>query len=212
MSQAAQASAVDAALARTPSPPLRLLGPVNLLTAFGGVLLLVLSVWPGFVVGCFLVLAYPLIGLLGLAWCAVVFRRVVAGGPPLSRRDVRRVLVAPLMVCVTYAALRFYIPRRVAFAVVCPEFARHVAAAPVSESGVPLDRRLGIYRVDEYATDARGGTYFRTGYTADGIGPDRLSYGFAHRPNGAGSPFGAARYRVWRLSRDWYWFRASDDF
>ena len=40
-----------------------------------------------------------------------------------------------------------------------------------------------------------------------------MSYGFAYRPNRQGSPFGAARYGVWRLSgSDWYWFRASDDW
>ena len=46
----------------------------------------------------------------------------------------------------------------------------------------------------------------------DGISPDRMSYGFAYKPNAEGTPFGASRYRVFRLGDDWYWFRVSDDW
>jgi hypothetical protein len=72
-------------------------------------------------------------------------------------------------------------------------------------------RRIGIYWVDKYVADPRGGVYFRTGTGVDGFGPDVMSYGFAYRPNADGSPFGGARYGRWRLFGDWYWFRASDD-
>jgi len=77
---------------------------------------------------------------------------------------------------------------------------------------VPLDRWLGIYHVDEWASDQRGGVYFRTGTGPDGIGPDTMSYGFVYRPNREGSPFGASHYMVRRLGGDWYWFRASNDW
>jgi hypothetical protein len=78
---------------------------VNWLTVAGGVLLLLLSLWPGFVVGCFLVLAYPLIFALGVAWLVVVIygtRRTAS--PPLHARAV---LVAPLMVSMTFGLLLF---------------------------------------------------------------------------------------------------------
>jgi len=71
---------------------------------------------------------------------------------------------------------------------------------------------LGIYHVDEWASDQRGGVYFRTGTGPDGIGPDTMSYGFVYRPNREGSPFGASHYMVRRLGGDWYWFRASNDW
>ena len=81
-----------------------------------------------------------------------------------------------------------------------------------THDGAPLNRRLGFYGVDEYAADPRGGVYFRVYTGGDGIGPDQMSYGFAHKPNSEGSPFGAASYRVHRLGGDWFWFEASDDW
>ena len=75
-----------------------------------------------------------------------------------------------------------------------------------------MNQRLGIYLVDEYAADPRGGVYFRVYSGTDGIGPDQMSYGFAYKPNRKGTPFGAARHRLFRLGNDWYWFRASDDW
>ena len=77
---------------------------------------------------------------------------------------------------------------------------------------MPLDRRLGVYRVDQYAADPRGGVYFRTHAGADGLGPDAMSYGFAFRPNREGSPFGNAGYRLFRMTGDWYGFSASNDW
>jgi hypothetical protein len=183
---------------------------VNALTLAGGALLLVLSLWPGFVVGCLLVLAYPVILALGITWLVVVIlgtRRDVA--PPVTARAA---ILAPVVVCVTYVLLAYYVPRRIAFAACAGQFDRYVASAPGGGMPVRLGRWLGIYYVDEYAADPRGGVYFRTGTTGDGIGPDVLSYGFAYRPNRQGTPFGAARYSIYRLHGDWYWFRASDDW
>jgi hypothetical protein len=39
-----------------------------------------------------------------------------------------------------------------------------------------------------------------------------MSYGFAFRPNGRGTPFGNAHYRQCRLFGDWYVFAASNDW
>lgn len=163
-------------------------------------MLLVLSLWPGYAGGCWVLLALPLIALLGLAWLAAAVKARRLPAFPL-----RQVLVAPLVVCLTYGLLKFYVPRRVVFFACQSQFEPYLASAPVSEyQGKPLGRWLGVYRVDEYAADPRGGVYFRTGTGRDGIGPDRMSYGFAHRPNRQGSPYGAARYGTWRQSDDWY--------
>ena len=181
---------------------------VNWLTVLGAALLLLLSLWPGFIVGCFLVLAYPLIFGLGLMWLVLVYlgTRAKAHSP----LGARAVLVAPVVVCMTYASLRYYVPRRIAFAACRGQFEKHLAAAQAGTPSAPA--WMGIYRVDECRADERGGVYFRTGTTADGIGPDTLSYGFAYKPNTNGSPFGAARYRAYPLLGDWYWFQASNDW
>jgi hypothetical protein len=117
------------------------------------------------------------------------------------------------VVVLTYGLLKFYVPRRIAFRAVRGGFEQYVPSAVVSgRRGAPLDRRIGIYHVDQYAADPRGGVYFRTGSAADGLGPDTMSYGFAYRPNGEGTPFGRAAYLVRPLGGEWYWFQASDDF
>ena len=46
---------------------------------------------------------------------------------------------------------------------------------------------------------------------AVGIGPDRIRYGFAYRPNPEGTPFGRARYGLSNMVGDWYCFSASND-
>jgi len=183
---------------------------INAITIAGGIVLLVMSLWPGYAGGCLVLLALPLIAMLGLAWLIVV--AVAAsqskGTKPLP---VRQVLVAPLVVGLTYGMLTFYIPRRVAFRAVQSRFESYIQSATVSEDGgKKLDRWLGIYHVDEYAADPRGGVYFRTGSAPDLLAPDTMFYGFAFQPNGQGTPFGARRYLVRPLGRDWYWFQVSD--
>ena len=121
--------------------------------------------------------------------------------------------VALLMLLGTYTLLRFYVPRRIAFMASRSAFQRLVEQAPEADNGtISLNRRLGIYLVDEYSTDPRGGIYFRVYSGADGIGPDVMSYGFCYNPNSNGSPFGASQYRTFKMGNGWYWFRASDDW
>jgi len=183
---------------------------VNRITIAGGATLLLLSLWPGFVVGCFLVLAYPLILALGVTWLVVVIVGTRnSAAVPLSARAV---LVAPIVVSLTYGALLYYIPRRIAFAACKGGFERCLSSASTQPASVPVHCWLGIYRVTEIAADERGGVYFQTGTTADGLGIDTLTYGFAYKPNGQGSPFGAARYQIHPLSGDWCWFQASNDW
>src|SRR5688572_24719550 len=83
----------------------RALRVVNILTLLGGVGLLALSIWPGFVIGCFLALAYPAIALLGLMWLFIVIRAVPkphGRGMPIPPRQM---LLAPTIVFITYASL-----------------------------------------------------------------------------------------------------------
>ena len=73
-----------------------------------------------------------------------------------------------------------------------------------------LNRRIGAWQVDRYATDPRGGMFFRTG-VGSALGPDGMHYGFAYRPNPEGCPFGGAGYALSRVTADWYSFSVSDD-
>lgn len=178
---------------------------------------LAVSVYPGalnallFVTALLSVVGVPVAGVVALVGLIVLARR-------RKLRAVRvpwgRAAVVGALLFGTYVLLKFYVPRRVAFAASRASFERMVPQAPPSPArGVaPLNTRLGIYSVDAYAADPRGGVYFRVYSGADGFGPDRMSYGFAHRPNPTGTPFGAARYRTFPLGDGWYWFRASDDW
>jgi hypothetical protein len=153
----------------------------------------------------------PLIPVLGVTWIVAVgngLPRPLGRAAPLT---VRGASVAPLIVIVTYGLLEFDVPSRVAFAAARGAFERHLKTAPVSEARGERLGWVGIYWVDRYAADPRGGVYFRTGSGPAG-GPDEMSYGFAYRPNGEGTPFGAAEYRVSALVGEWYWFQASDDW
>ena len=114
------------------------------------------------------------------------------------------------LLCLVYGMLKFYIPRRVVFPIHRSVFAGCVARAPESHSGAPLGRRLGMYYVDAFAKDPRGGVYFRTGTTSNWI--DIQSWGFAYQPNDLGTPFGNGHYRVHPLVGEWYWFVASNDW
>jgi len=100
-------------------------------------------------------------------------------------------------------------PRRIVFGNHRPQFEALLANAPPGGDRVPvnLNADLSIYWIDQWGTDARGGTYFRTLIAA---GPDQRSFGFAYRPNAEGSPFGDTGYELQHLTGDWYSFAASD--
>ena len=193
--------------------PRRVMTVVNWITLFGALGLIGMSLWPGYAGGCVALLALPCIGLLGLGWLLTASRALP---PPWGTRadvPVWTMPVAPVLVCTTFAMLLFYVPRRVAFMAHERAFERMLPAAPAAGSmTTTLGRRVGIYYIDEWATDERGGVYFRTGTGPDGIGPDTMSCGFAYQPNRSGSPFGASEYAVRRLFGHWYWFRASNDW
>lgn len=122
-----------------------------------------------------------------------------------------RITATALILVVAYAALKFYVPRRLVFPFNRSDFAAHVTHAPESDfGGEPLDQWLGIYHVDEYAKDPRGGVYFRTGTNWSLF--NTVSWGFVYQPNSQGSPFGDNDYVIRSLGGGWYWFTANDDF
>ena len=187
-------------------------------TAAGcGLLLLVLSLWPGALseVGGFLfvsaIIWLPFLVIAGVLW-------VVALVPLLLRtpREARRLFlvlcsgVAVFALCVGLIVLDA--PLRAAFRMWRPAFEPFVATAPPAHTsqyaGVVLGRRVGIWWVDRYGRDPRGGVYFRIGQAGllwEG------SCGFAWQPNsGCTTPFGH-RVRVTRITGDWFLFTASDD-
>ena len=116
--------------------------------------------------------------------------------------------IAGLILLITLVLLGLDVPRRVAFFASRGAFEAYAAQSPVQEYGAAeLNQWLGVFWVDEYAADPRGGVYFRVFRTAVGIGPDTMSYGFVRQPNPHGSPFGAAHYRYFPIGGGWYWFR-----
>jgi hypothetical protein len=198
---------------------MKLLGNVGVvLVVIACLSALVLSIYPGVLnelvfMGIMLSIGlFPIIGLLGTVG-AIVLACLWRVGRLGRLRELRiHAVVAVAMLVCTYGLLKFYVPRRVAFAFSRSSFQQYLDNSAQKANAVPLNERVGLYVVDEYAADARGGTYFRVYSGADGIGPDLMSYGFCYRPNATGTPFGAAHYRTFRLGNGWYWFRASDDW
>jgi hypothetical protein len=201
------------------------------LAALGGVALALLSAYPGVLVDLMLIgillspLWVPALILFGSV--ALFFRgrsaeRAVervhvraakVGGNKIAACPGRALIALSTVLALSLALAMSGIPRRVAFRVSRPAFERLVISAPVSPHGSEvLGRMVGLYYVDRYAADPRGGVYFRTHAGADGIGPDTMSHGFAYRPNPQGTPFGRAGYRCSRVVGDWYVFSASDDY
>jgi hypothetical protein len=196
----------------TPVRATHVLTFVNVSCICGSSLLVCMSLWPGYANGCFALLLLPLIGLLGLTWLLAAARALpkpFGAGSPIRTRSI---LAAPVIMFITFELLLSYVPRKIAFLAVRNQFSSYLAGAPVSNfQGKPFGRRIGIYAVDTWAADPRGGVYFRTGTGPDGIGPDLMSYGFAFQPNPQGSPYGRSRYTIRPLGAGWYWFTVSDD-
>ncbi len=202
------------------------------LAAAGSLVLVVLSVYPGVLVDILFlaVLLFPLwvpaLFIGGLILLVIQTRSAgkkpvapdldpiadeIGAGKTTARRWRWRIL-SPAIVAMSLVLILNGVPRRVAFVLSRPAFQRHIAPAPADEyEGEPLWRLLGVYYVDLYAADPRGGVYFRTHAGPDGIGPDTMSYGFAYRPNWEGTPFGKAGYGLSHMVGDWYCFSASND-
>ncbi|MBD2451928.1 hypothetical protein H6G76_33375 [Nostoc sp. FACHB-152] len=192
------------------------------ITLLIGVAILIISIYPGALNSFFFPVMLVSIVCVPFAVLAILFW----GLRTLGIRDLksirlrrqtfvpwREVAIIAGIVLVCYVLLKFYIPRRLAFMISRSAFEQVRLQLPISAKGnIKLNRKLGLYEVDEYAMDSRGGVYFRVFWGGDGLSPDTMSYGFVHQPNSEGSPFGAAKYQVFYLYGDWYWFRVSDDF
>ncbi len=183
-------------------------------TVFGAIACgaaLVISVVPGalgdLLWDVFLGVAFLLPGIaLGVVVALAVL--LARGTWRRSRFAWRQALVVLSMVGATAALLGFHVPTRIAFAVSRSSFEELL---PEASASAELNRAVGVFRVDACAADPRGGVYFRVHSGGDGFGPDTMSYGFAFRPNASGTPFGAARYRLWSLGQGWHVWRASND-
>lgn len=201
------------------------------LAALGGILLALLSVYPGVLLDFLLIaiIMFPLwIPALVIGGLVVLSFRTrsskkaaetghlgddeIGGGKtPMPCR--RRLVISSSILIVCLVLVLTGIPRRITFLLSRSAFQRHLSTAPASKyEGESLGRFLGIYYVDRYCADPRGGVYFRTHAGADGIGPDTMSYGFAFRPNPEGTPFGRAGYHYSHVVGDWFDFSASDDY
>jgi hypothetical protein len=188
------------------------------LTILGGAALLTLDIWPGLVADVlfdfpFLLLSLPVFGSWFLLLVGLGLRDLKVGSQSENRR--RWGIWSAAVMFVTLALLWLNVPQRIAFAFWSLELEPLIGQVP---TGTHFDAnqqeiiRVGPYRVDAYATDERGGVYFRTHTGPDGLGPDRMSYGFAFRPNREGSPFGNDDYHHRYLFGDWYAFAASNDW
>jgi hypothetical protein len=178
-------------------------------------LLLPLSVYPGLLSElAFLALLFSPFWMPATCISLWVFLDVIHKvpdllGPPPGRR--RRRTVAALVLVLNCGLLWYGAPRRLAFLHARPAFEALIAAAPPAESTRgTLDRALGVYHVDRFAADRRGGVYFRSRSGPDGFYTGRMSYGFSHRPNRRGSPFGDDKYALSHLVGDWYAFQACE--
>jgi hypothetical protein len=203
---------------------MKILGKIAIcITLFICIAILITSIYPGALNSFFFpVMLVSIVCVPIFAVLAILFW----GLRTLGRRDLksirlpwqtfvpwREVAIIAGIVLVCYVLLKLYIPRRLAFMTSRSAFEQVRVQLPVSAKGkITLNRKLGLYEVDEYAIDSRGGVYFRVFWGGDGLSPDVISYGFVHQPNREGSPFGAANYQIVYLYGDWYGFRVSDDF
>jgi hypothetical protein len=178
-------------------------------------LLLVLSVYPGFVseVSFFAAITSPFwvpTALLSF-WAFADVERETAGlfePPPRWRK---RRFIAALIIVLNCVLTWCGVPCRLAFLYSRPAFEPLIAAAPPPYSGgAMIERQIGFYHVDRVTADPRGGIYFRTRSGRDGFHSSATSYGFAYQPNEAGSPFGDEKYALLRLSGEWYLFQARE--
>jgi hypothetical protein len=196
--------------------------------AFCSVLLL-LSIYPGVLQSNVISLIWSLLGLLLIVFifCCIIFyvaflivalvmkwrspqTMTTPLYPSLSTTAKLRIGFILAVALGAFGLLKFYVPRRIAFQVSRPAFEQWLAQNPAKTTNI--NRQLGLYNVDHYAIDQRGGKYFRVHSHGDGLGPDTVSYGFVYQPNSEGSPFGAAHYSIHPLGNGWYWFESSSDW
>jgi hypothetical protein len=180
-----------------------------LFAVVGSGILFALSIFPGLLAQvpdrpAFILCVIFAVGAGGLALLRLM--RPLRPGQPRRRASAIVVLVALVL---APSFLTTHVPRRAVFRINRTEFETLLATAPPAgyRSTVGLNAEIFPYWIDQWGTDVRGGTYFRT---LVGIGPDGGSFGFAYQPNAEGSPFGDIEYRLQHLTGNWYSFAASE--
>ncbi|MBX3451227.1 MAG: hypothetical protein KF777_16795 [Planctomycetaceae bacterium] len=182
-------------------------------TAVVCVAFLFISIWPGWLndlIAVALLLTLVASPFMFVAFIVVGFVCYHRGYWPTCQFPEKHAAIAVILLAATFAALKFYLPRRIAFGLCHSSFQDIVDRGIVSNP--EFNTWIGPYYVDQCLVDDQGGIYFRAYASRVGLGPDMMSYGFCRNPSQAGSPFGAAGYRTFPLSAGWYWFRASDDW
>ncbi|MEM6839190.1 MAG: hypothetical protein AAF609_20380 [Cyanobacteria bacterium P01_C01_bin.120] len=176
------------------------------------------SIWPGGLenLGFFMMIgwlwmlpiALPAIAFIGIG---LYLQKIVKKSQPESQTAPPRwrglVIVTVAIMFATHILIQLNLPMQAAFSISEADFAAYASDAQIAEDrfdAAGLFERLGLYTVDYYAADPRGGTYFETSKA----GPFRMSYGFAYQPNKEGSPFGDDVYIIEPLYGDWYRFRS----
>lgn len=184
------------------------------------ILLLIWGIWPGLLsqYSFFILMATMFLILFLLAVVVqYIFSiiRQLRKNPVDAKISFFRFILAAAILVLTAAIAWLQIPLRIPFYFCKTSFESFVKLAPTSEhvgETHELNKRLGIWYVDQYAVDPRGGTYFRIASGQEGFGPDTISYGFAFKPNLKGSPFGNARYYYSNLVGEWFYFEVSNDW
>jgi hypothetical protein len=179
-----------------------------LFSFFLSIVLCALSIFPGMLeqvpprVAFVASAIYALFAIAVVAWHLLATKR---RGQPRSRASV---VITLCTLVITPILLTTYSPRRLVFQRYRAQFEAMLDQTPPGgdQAVAPLNADLDIYWIDQWGSDRRGGTYFRT------LAGRRESFGFAYRPNAEGSPFGDACYELHHLSGDWYSFAASDEW
>lgn len=203
---------------------------IESLVAIAALLLLYMSIYPGILMGAFLlgILLVPVVVCAGaglgvlygvgyLAWSALPYRarkrpRAIEAAPTPPRPRTARRWIPRAMIAASIAVILSGRAPRLGFSASQPAFDRCLSArTPIGDEVGAPPRFVGLHRVDASLADPRGGVHFRCFSHPDGLDPDKVSYGFAHRPNHRGSPFGDPGYVLRPLGGDWFVFAVSDD-
>ena len=178
-------------------------------------LLLAISLYPG-LIGSVVFSLLGVISILPLLAILFMFVGFTAVRELMQRRSLRSAfgLQAAAISVLAFGLVVLRVPMRLAFAVSRSAFEYFLRSNPTpaetDRMSAQVSRWFGIYHVDRWGHDTRGGHYFRTSTGSDMI--DTMSYGFAFQPNPQGSPFGAAGYWRYRIVGDWHTFAVSDDY
>lgn len=118
-------------------------------------------------------------------------------------------IAIPVVIYFTAALIATGAPKQIAFMFSHGAFDEVVEWAPVSQDSWPLNQRLGLYYVHSFATDPRGGTYFRIRSDSHWASHGITTHGLVKDPNDEGTPYGFADYELTPIAGGWCWFEAS---